>query len=101
MKNGFKATQNKGFQMTFQNEMTISVQFGYGSYCDNHHHPDGWDFSKKQDIVDSTTAEIAIWDKEGTMLNFGSDEVKGWCEADEVAQWIAKVQMASSLDDLA
>jgi hypothetical protein len=31
----FKSTENKGFQMTFENGWTISVQFGYGNYCDN------------------------------------------------------------------
>ena len=30
-----KATQNKGFSLTFENNLTISVQFGYGNYCEN------------------------------------------------------------------
>lgn len=74
--------------MTFENGWTISVQFGYGNYCVNGHHPGGWDFSKTQDTVVSSDAEIAIWDVDGEWYNFGSDTVKGYCSADEVATWI-------------
>ena len=84
----FKSTNNKGFQMTFENGWTISVQFGYGNYCDNHHHPEGWNFSKKQEVTESSDAEIAIWGADGKWYNFGSDTVKGYCSADEVATWI-------------
>jgi len=84
----FKSTNNKGFQMTFENGWTISVQFGYGNYCDNGHHPDGFYFSKAQDVVESSDAEIAIWDDKGKYYNFGSDTAKGYCSADEVATWI-------------
>ena len=97
----FKSTENKGFQMTFENGWTISVQFGYGNYCDNNHHPEGLNFhlhthlmeiqrnfSKKQEVTESSDAEIAIWDADGEWYNFGSDTVKGYCTADEVATWI-------------
>jgi hypothetical protein len=86
------STNNKGFRMTFENGWTISVQFGYGNYCDNNHHPEGFDFSTKQDIVNSSNAEIAIWDKDGEWFDFGGDTVKGYCTADEVASWIEKVK---------
>ena len=84
----FKSTGNRGFQMTFENGWTISVQFGYGNYCDNGRHPDGWDFGKKQEVTESSDAEIAIWDANGEWYDFGSDTVKGYCSADEVATWI-------------
>ena len=86
-----RSTSNKGFSLTFENGWTISVQFGYGNYCDNKHHPDGWDFSKKQEVTQSSDAEIAIWDANGEWYNFGSDTVKGYCSANEVAEWIEKV----------
>ena len=86
-----RSTSNKGFSLTFENGWTISVQFGYGNYCDNNRHPDGWDFSKKQEVTQSSDAEIAIWDADGEWYNFGSDTVKGYCSAIEVAEWIAKV----------
>jgi hypothetical protein len=91
-KSKFASTINKGFQMTFENGWSISVQFGYGNYCDNGHHPDGIHFSTNVDVVTSTDAEIGIWDKNGDWYNFGADGVKGYCSTDEVAEWIWKVK---------
>ena len=86
-----KATSNKGFQLTFENGWTISVQFGYGNYCDNRHHPERLALHNRQ-VVESGDAEIAIWDKNGVDYTFDNgDIVKGWCSADEVADWIDKV----------
>ena len=86
-----KATSNKGFHLTFENGWTISVQFGYGNYCDNGHHPEGLALHNKR-IVESGDAEIAIWNKNGVDYTFDNgDIVKGWCSADEVADWIDKV----------
>jgi len=101
MKDGFIVTQNKGFQMTFKNGLTISVQWGVTNYCERRSF-DAKDFfsERRLDNVCSKDSEIAIWDKNDRWFNFGSDNVKGFCSSDEVAEWIAKVQMASSLDDL-
>lgn len=82
----FKSTLNKGFQITFENGWTISVQFGFGNYCSKKQ--SGYKESMESDIWSSDDAEIAIWDKEGNWYNFGNDEVKGFCSADEVAEWI-------------
>ena len=87
----FNSNNNKGFSMVFENGWTISVQFGYGNYCQNNHHLDGFYFSKNQDVVTSEDAEIAIWDKNGDWYNFGNDTVKGYCSANDVAGWIDKV----------
>ena len=86
-----KSTSNKGFQLTFENGWTISVQFGYGNYCENNHHPEGWNFSEQKEIVECKSAEIAIWDSGDNWYNFGGDTVKGWCPANEVSEWIYKV----------
>lgn len=88
----FKSTYNKGFSMKFDNGWTISVQFGYGNYCDNNNHPEGWYFSKNQEVTECSNAEIAIWDANDEWYNFGSDTVKGWCSANEVGEWIEKVR---------
>jgi len=32
-KKGFLSCENKGFQITFDNGMTMSVQWGVGNYC--------------------------------------------------------------------
>lgn len=95
----FKSTSNKGFQLTFENGLTISVQFGTGNYCHrNRIAPVGEEM--KQDIIESETAEIAIWDKTGQWYNFGSDEVKGWASPDEVAEWIHLVKEAHDIENL-
>lgn len=91
----FKSTLNKGFQMTFENGLTISVQFGGGNYCKNRNN----DFmaESKIDVVESPNAEIAIWDEHKRWFNFGGDEVKGYVSPDEVAKWIYKVSRAKSI----
>jgi len=90
----FRVTGNKGFQMKFENGWTISVQFGYGNYCDNYQHPDGYDFAKGLNVVQSSDAEIAIWsgDGAGDWYTFeNGDTVLGHQTPDQVAEWIAKV----------
>ncbi len=77
--------------MTFENGWTISVQFGYGNYCDNGHHPERLALHNKR-IVESENAEIAIWDKNNVDYTFEDGyNVKGWLQADQVADWIDKV----------
>jgi len=90
----FRVTRNKGFQMVFENGWTISVQFGYGNYCDNYQHPDGFEFAKDLNAVQSSNAEIAIWsgDGAGDWYTFeNGDTVLGHQTPDQVAEWIAKV----------
>ena len=70
----------EGFSMTFANGYTISVQFGQGNYCSR-------DVRNK-----AVSAEIAIWDKDGTWYNFGHDTVKGHCSPDELVTWMKKVK---------
>lgn len=79
----FKSIRNKGFKMVFENGWTISVQFGYGNYCSHRNHE-----NQSEVIHECPDAEIAIWDASGKWYNFGSDTVKGYCSADEVATWI-------------
>lgn len=67
-----------GFQMIFDNGNTISVQFGCGNYCNN----------RAESQKSCKNAEIAIWNSAGDWHDFGSDTVKGYCNADEVAKWI-------------
>jgi len=51
-------------------------------------------------IVESQDAEIAIWNETDQWFDFGTDQVKGWCSADEVADWIHKVKSTDSLKDI-
>lgn len=59
----FISTERKGFKMTFENGLTISVQWGYENYCSNKcftiDELDNTDFSCTKDI-EADTAEVAI-----------------------------------------
>ena len=82
---------NKGFQMTFENGWTISVQWGIGNYCSRGHISSNPMVDMKTDVVSSPDCEIMIWCNEQN-FSFGNDDVKGYCSADEVAEWIFKVK---------
>lgn len=96
----FKSTRNKGFHMTFKNGITISVQFGSSNYCERKNMNAPIQEEMKMDIVESSNAEIAIWDSYGKWFSFGLDEVKGWVGVDEVATWIILCTAATSMEDL-
>jgi hypothetical protein len=93
------STGNKGFQLTFENGLTISVQWGVGNYCENRQYSD-YSAPMKKEIWDCSTAEIAIWDKSDVWHNFGSDTVKGYVSSDEIAKWVSKVQRAKSIKSI-
>lgn len=88
----FKSTHNHGFQLTFENGWTISVQWGTGNYCERRSFHSGVDDDRKQVSVESGYAEIAIWNQAGKWYTFDDgQEVRGWLTTDEVAGWIEKV----------
>lgn len=96
----FVSTMRKGFQMTFENGLTISVQWGAGNYCDNHF-PEDLDFSCSKDAK-SDTAEVAIWGPDKKFIDpqtfvkydINSDgEVVGWLDPDQVAELIHNVSL--------
>jgi hypothetical protein len=82
----FRITEGRGFQMTFENGWTVSVQFGVFNYCANKNAVPG--AVEKGECAD---AEIAAWNSKGRWFSFGSDEVKGWVSPDEVAEFMVKI----------
>lgn len=96
-----KITQNKGFQMTFDNGLTISCQMGSGNYCSNR------DFNKRygaemlQSITECDNCEIAIWDENDNWITgeifrememeISEEMVCGWVDTMTVAKLIAYV----------
>jgi len=96
----FTCSRNKGFRMGFANGLVISVQWGSMNYCDRRSIDADPRTEMNQETVQSETAEIAIWNLDSDWFNFGSDEVKGWCTANEVADWISMVAAAEDLADL-
>ena len=88
-----KINRNSGFKLTFNNGLTISVQFDNGNYCSRSR------IKPKEEEVDieSTDAEIAIWDENDNWHSFNGDIVKGYVDANEVAMWIGKVANAANI----
>lgn len=84
---GFKIDENKGFKITFDNGVTVSVQFGGGNYCNNRvMTPLTGIYIEGQECVN---AEVAIWDSVGGWITQQYDpelldEVIGHCTAAEV-----------------
>ena len=88
----FAITQSKGFQLTFDNGWTVSVQWGPGNYTDAKSYEVGkWDAPKQTDFWKAETAEIAAWDANNVWYDFGHDTVKGYVNANEVANFINKI----------
>jgi hypothetical protein len=93
----FKITDGKGFQMTFANGWTVSVQFGPGNYCDNRDmNPRfGESFDRAERDAGkqgSATAEIAAWDKNNKWFEFPDGEnVMGWVTPDDVVKFIEEI----------
>mgnify|MGYP001276071791 CR=1 FL=1 len=93
----FTTTQNKGFQMKFENGFKISVQWGTMNYCEKKNL--GADFADemKKPFWESSNAEIAVFDKDGDFVSLGKDDaVIGWVSVDSVAKCISIVQSSTT-----
>ena len=88
----FKCTNNKGFQITFANGYTISVQWGVSNYCQKKQYG-GYGDEMKHPIWESINAEVAVWDKDGNWVKPAGtdDDVKGYQTPEEVAETIERV----------
>lgn len=68
---------HKGFQLTFENGYTISVQIGRMNYSNG-----------------QTNAEVAAWDDNGNFINLnhlGGIDVIGWCNPNDILILMNKV----------
>jgi hypothetical protein len=96
----FETTMNKGFMMQFENGFKISVQWGNANYCTRKNSGE-WDEAMKQDHWESATAEIAVFGKDGDMVQITEhDTVAGWLTTDDVAAAIVIVQQATSSEGM-
>jgi len=80
---------NRGFQITFENGWTVSVQIGAGCYCANKDNKGDYNTSKP-----SPNAEIAAFKNDGNdrfWYDFGTDTVKGWCTPAEILEFMNMV----------
>jgi hypothetical protein len=86
----FNITLNKGFQITFENGWTASVQWGDGNYCSNRY-LFGHNYKRLgEPVPPSTTAEVAAWDTKGRYYRGKdwSESIKGYCSPEEVAGFL-------------
>ena len=81
-----KITLGKGFQLTFPNGWTASVQFGWGNYCDNQHIPN--DFVTTPRTTECVNAEVAAWDADGEWYSINGSDVKGYMDVTQVMEFL-------------
>lgn len=107
---GLSITQGKGFQLTFKNGYTVSVQFGKFNYCEHHLKLLNGTIGatpvferEYKEFYNSKDAEIAAFyeDKDGNRHWYAKDDwgddVCGYVEADEVADFIYEVKNLPSV----
>lgn len=91
----FESSWNNGFHMTFENGLTASVQWGWGTYTDNHYK------SGFEDTTTSTTAEVAVVNEDGELIGLKpflpedchvDDVVCGYLSPDEVVEFLMRVK---------
>ena len=79
---GFAIAGNKGFQITFANGWTASVQFGYGTYSANR---------DNSSASFSPNAEVARWKGDAFMeLLDNGDTVAGWLAPEQVLAFLVE-----------
>lgn len=84
MTEGFKITQGKGFHIEFKNGWVVSVQFGFGNYCENRMEQDNKEDNKG---MSCSNAEVWAWKEK---QNYPKDP-KGWLSPEEVLKFINKI----------
>lgn len=103
----FVSTMRKGFHMTYENGLTVSVQWGAGNYCDNRF-PADLDHLYREDAR-SDTAEVAVM-RGRKFLNANyflpedvadwQDDVVGWLTPEQVTDLLVKVKNTTA-DEIA
>lgn len=91
-----KSTLNKGFQMDFENGAWISVQFGFGNYCENRSmEGNDWD-NNKPAIFESRNAEIYIT-HDGEAKTGEFCDIHGISHDGTVAEWVPVELIAEAI----
>ena len=93
----FQISDQKGFQITYKNGYTVSVQFGGGNYCTNRDLPIE-DYGKS--VPPSDTAETALMTKDG-FVSYQGDDVQGYMSPSEVLKLMVHAESLPIYDELA
>lgn len=76
-----RINDNKGFQITFDNGYTVSVQFGPGNYGTNYN----LSFVENMDKpMTATTAETALIAPDGSFVAYKDDDVQGYQTVNDI-----------------
>lgn len=91
----FRITRTSGFQITFDNGYTVSVQFGPGNYCDNRSLSLSWPAGGGEP-VECVNAEVAVFAADGEWYRpacFGemNEDVQGWVRPDQIPALLTEV----------
>ncbi len=80
--------RNKGFHIKFKNGWIVSVQFGWGNYCNNYNNDpkEMRDFGKFPYASD--TAEVWAWNKKGHYPK----EPLGYQTPEQILKFMNKIQ---------
>lgn len=99
---GFRITNGKGFHVTFDNGFTVSVQFGYGNYCENRYEGDSNEYNQRRlGEQGSATAEVAVWGPDGKFVKLDEyDDVCGYVTPEQVALLLHRVSTIQRTDQL-
>lgn len=84
----FSITLHRGFQLTFPNTITVSVQWGPANYCSN---KDTRRSAELADYYDSKDAELGIWLNDGVdrkWIEITGQPVLGWASPQLVGEII-------------
>ena len=82
----FRINDNKGFQITFDNGYTVSVQFGPGNYGSNRQlDPMTRDYTDNNGLS-ATTVETALMNPEGEFVSYKDDDVQGYQNVNDVLE---------------
>lgn len=111
----FKICEGKGFQITFDNGWTVSVQFGPGNYCENRNESLSFYTDIDHRNAVSRDAEIAAWPerREGDKpcegwYDFGGygegedyypEHVKGWVKPNELLAFLNEIANKPKVED--
>lgn len=89
----------RGFRLTFENGWSISIQWGWASYCRNY---PGRLLDGGPPVEESHDAEIAAWDMQERWLDFDemthaeNSAVLGFQTCDDVLKWIDQISQLPS-----
>ena len=78
----FSISDNKGFQITFDNGYRVSVQFGPGNYGSNY----SASFDECGKPQKATTVETALLDPNGNFVPYKDDDVQGYQNVNDVLE---------------